>query len=66
LWAGQNDQSCKDPNIQVLTNPAVARAAEEADSKGRTLAFNAASFFCNFRHVKQIWRKRVGVEFTFH
>src|ERR1700682_5915369 len=24
----------------------------------------AASFFCNFRHVKKLWRKRVGVEPT--
>ena len=24
----------------------------------------AASFFCNSRHVKRIWRKRVGVEPT--
>jgi hypothetical protein len=24
----------------------------------------AASFFCNIRHIKQIWRKRVGVEPT--
>jgi hypothetical protein len=24
----------------------------------------AASFFYNFRHVRQIWRKRVGVEFA--
>jgi hypothetical protein len=22
----------------------------------------AASFFCNIRHIKRIWRKRVGVE----
>jgi hypothetical protein len=22
----------------------------------------AASFFCNIRHIKKIWRKRVGVE----
>src|SRR6266436_3512976 len=24
----------------------------------------AASFFCNIRHIKRIWRKRVGVEPT--
>ncbi len=24
----------------------------------------AASFFCNIRHIKRIWRKRVGVEKT--
>ncbi len=41
LWAGRNDQSRKYPNIQALTNPAVARAPEKADSKGRTLAFNS-------------------------
>jgi hypothetical protein len=32
LWAGQNDHSRKDPNIQALTNPAAARAPEKADS----------------------------------
>lgn len=46
----------------MLTNPAIARAAKEADSKGRSLAFIAASFFCNFHHVKRMWRKRVGAD----
>ena len=41
LWAGRNDQSRKYPNIQALTNPAVARAPEKAASKGRTLGFNS-------------------------
>lgn len=45
----------------------VTRAAEKEQLEKNgilpLLAPLAASFFCNFRHVRQVWwRKRVGVE----
>jgi hypothetical protein len=35
--------------------------AQEPTQNPLLLPF-AASLFCNIRHIKRIWRKRVGVE----
>jgi hypothetical protein len=37
--------------------------AQEPTQNPLLLPF-AASLFCNIRHVKRMWRKRVGVEFA--
>jgi len=53
--------------IQAFWDPVVTRAAENCSQKPDAYPLMppfAASFFCNYRHMKKLWRKRVGVEFA--
>jgi hypothetical protein len=52
--------------LQPLQNPVVTRAAENCTKPDEfpLMPPFAASFLCNVRDMRKIWRKRVGLEFA--